>query len=213
MRDRLLGSRISDTHFPHVRMRTPLYTLQGLGGEPKLTLCLPNPPAAPFFTIPPAVFCNVNRLPPRFTLNPDDAAFSTISNEASQIAQSAQMGSKCAPGLSRFTQKSKIRNKILTQHYLNFLLRSATFTTRPLTSTHTILQLLKTPTFGNTEHASPHHHPNPKPTKPPTSSSSESTNSYSSLYKNRLDQTPKCAHSALFRPLTVLSAVHKDRVL
>lgn len=33
MRDRLFGSRISDTHLPHARLRTPLNVLLGLDGD------------------------------------------------------------------------------------------------------------------------------------------------------------------------------------
>lgn len=77
MRDRLLGSRISDTHFPHVLMRTPLYTLAFSGDTFPLEFKLLGDDD--FFEIDPDDgFSGANKFPPLFALRDCECAFSTI---------------------------------------------------------------------------------------------------------------------------------------
>lgn len=79
MRDLLLGSRISDTHLPHVRIRTPLYSFELTrdwagesfsGTEDFLAMTLE------------CVLRGAKRFPPRLARIDDGAAFSTISEQS-----------------------------------------------------------------------------------------------------------------------------------
>lgn len=88
IRVRLFGSRISETHFPHVRIRTPLYTLV-LIGEFALAFLRVYFPLVDCFEMAEGDFTGNNKLAPFFGRRGCGFALSTIGLVPSEFPTSS----------------------------------------------------------------------------------------------------------------------------